>query len=560
MALVIVIQGVLVTGIVQPKAGSLTQNVPQHENVYQSAGLPGEKPLLANVLPNPGFEQVDSYGGPLQWNYYGSAYTGSNASYTGLTYGGSYSGLLEAMGTQQWGTDAYMYRYLTSAPFAMLSQRIILNLFWDVRQNPDIARWAYAYIRLEMYNGSSWFYIYYALSFGNNVGSNSTHSSWIRLNNTLDAWHQLNRNVTSDFEKCFLMPVPTNMMLYDMFFYAVSPQQATGKITMVIDEISLRNSTLYEYLLDSNGNFEMGNGANWNTKSSYDPARVALTAEHTEGNHAVNMSCSASGSGLNRYASLYQYSYRGLFTEPDGLVVQFDYMYKDAQGGGTGQYAYVYVSYSNRSISGNVFWYLGRGSDLFDDVNSTYYCYTRADGFGSRGVWHHVTADVGSLLKQNHITNVAVQYLTFYVNAGSSANSSVQLLVDRVSVVTDPLGDPGFEQDTNLYFGPVPSWDIWSGGAPYVSQTASARTGKWAANLTAYGGTSAAIYRSMWLEMDSSVFTDFYWKLDSSPYASSTYVVVRLSFQGGYEVDYVLANVEAPTLIAVGRQHTMPQG
>ncbi len=155
MALVIVIQGVLVTGIVQPKAGSLTQNVPQHENVYQSAGLPGEKPLLANVLPNPGFEQVDSYGGPLQWNYYGSAYTGSNASYTGLTYGGSYSGLLEAMGTQQWGTDAYMYRYLTSAPFAMLSQRIILNLFWDVRQNPDIARWAYAYIRLEMYNGST---------------------------------------------------------------------------------------------------------------------------------------------------------------------------------------------------------------------------------------------------------------------------------------------------------------------------------------------------------------------------------------------------------------------
>ncbi len=47
----------------------------------------------------------------------------------------------------------------------------------------------------------------------------------------------------------------------------------------------------------------------------------------------------------------------------------------------------------------------------------------------------------------------------------------------------------------------------------------------------------------MWLEMDSSVFTDFYWKLDSSPYASSTYVVVRLSFQGGYEVNYVLANV-----------------
>ena len=540
--IVLLAQGIFVSQTAGPAQSSSQTQLPEPKGTSQTATLPGEKPLIANVIQNSGFEDLSYSGTPVGWNTYGSSYSRQNTSYMGLVHDGAYSGRLEAKGTNTWGGDSQIARSFYSTPRPYLTQGITLDSYSYVVSNPDLLTSGQFWMQLDIYAGGNYVQVYYFLSF-HNLPSNYTWGAYYLLNSSIGNWNHLQRNVTRDYEAWF-GTVQSTFYLYSVRYYMYSPSQPTGLLETVIDDLSVTNRTSYQFA--PNGDFENGNGNYWSTYGQYEPTILSQTSDHTEGSFAFNMSCSATQPNMYGYAYLSDnYNYPGAYfgTTPGDCIIECDYKYQDTHNGGSDQCVYLYAYFQNRSTSVQAYWYLGTDLDGFPFSNGSNYFYMKANGFGIRGTWNHLFADVGLLFKEKHITNVAITTVSLTLNLGQRANSSVQVLIDDLSMYTYPLGDPGFEQDSNLSFDPVPSWFVNYGGSPYVSHSSSSRTGNWAANLTAYSGVTAGIYRDSWFEIDPGTFTDFYWRLDVLPPNLYAIAVVTLTFDYSWNLNYILASV-----------------
>ena len=234
---------------------------------------------------------------------------------------------------------------------------------------------------------------------------------------------------------------------------------------------------------------------------------------------------------------------QGLYAaQPGSGIMEFDWKYYDTHNGGTDQQAYLYFYAENQSFYCVVSVYLGRDLNINLQTNDTYDIYVNATGFGHRGSWQHEVLDLGSLLQQVNIRNVDIDQITFWVNVGNQANSSVTLLVDNFQYRTYPTIDPGFEQDwywsgTN----PVTGWVTEGAAYPYVNRTHSAHSGNWAANITVHDTTGAGLYRDPFVKVDESLFTDFWFKVNGITSVGTNYAYVTLWFDGGFSLTYVVA-------------------
>jgi hypothetical protein len=105
-----------------------------------------------------------------------------------------------------------------------------------------------------------------------------------------------------------------------------------------------------------------------------------------------------------------------------------------------------------------------------------------------------------------------------------------------------PAGDPGFEADWHWTSSdPIIHWADSGAGYPYINITTDSHSGNYAANLTTWNGPNTYAYRSMFVPLDESIYTDFWWRLDylnGNPYTIS---YVRLTFEGGYNLYYFTA-------------------
>jgi hypothetical protein len=546
--IMIILVTFLIQGAIYSGPSLLTSTLEPTRSIWteprvEPAGAGGESPLVTNVIRGSGYEQTDSFGAPANWATYGSCYTWQNASYTSLTYAGGYSGRIVAKATPQWGGQSYLAYQTYTPPTPKLTQGVSLDFYTYIVSNPDLAQGSYYFAQIEVSCASSTRYIYYLLSYRSlTVFSNNSYSTYIGLNATLGSWQHLQRNVTADYELRF-GAAQSSFFVSCVYWTFYSARPGTGPCESVIDEASLFNRTAYEFL--QNGDFEDGDGSKWSSSGLNWPGYVYTTAVCTEGSQAANMTVRNQGPNGYGYAYLAQwFSYpQGLYAAQPGTgVLEFDWKYSDTHNGGSSQVAYFTMYLENTTFYCNVNIYLGRDMDYFPYTNTTNYICLRANGFGNRTAWQHQVTDLGALLEEKGISNIDIENLMFWTLTSTTANSSVTLLIDRFGFRTYPTIDPGFEQDWAWSpSNPVPSWLSIGTGYPYVNLTPSAHSGKRAANITAYAGTYAGLYRNEYVSIEPQIYTDFWYQVKSSTSVGFSYAYVALYLNSGFGVYYILA-------------------
>ncbi|MFW9994317.1 MAG: Ig-like domain-containing protein [Candidatus Odinarchaeota archaeon] len=522
----------------------------------KTANIPPEDAIAkTNVLKHGSFEEVNTNGAPKGWSSSTSIYGKQDFAYQEEVYNGDYSGLVEAKGTLVSSGDesAHYSLYDLYAASLKLTENLNYSQWYKISMTEgDLMEGGTVSVRVRIIDGGNWRSMYYYLSYSifnePQPGWNSTNECYFSLNQSLSQWQNFARNISSDYEDAFSATL-TNQYVRDLYFTIHSPDNASGLTRLIIDDVSLKNGTDYQYM--KNGDFENGNHLPWETPGYTAPGSVTLTgSEATDGSNAVNLSCSAISSYSNGRSTLYHYfdfDYPRTYypDEPGSLLVEFDWLYKGTDGGYE-ENAYIYFYLSNESYSTNLYCYLGRSYNDFSMENNTQasysYIYFTATAFGSRGSWQHQRIDLYDFLSAFQINNeLAINFIEIRASIGYKETSSVELLIDNFKVISYPSGDPGFEKD--WYDSATPPLAGWIfNNYPYANITAESRTGNLAVNVTSYNDINGGIYRDTYVEIDNKFFTAFWWRLNTLTSGSNTYSYFTLTFEGGYYLDYYIAH------------------
>jgi hypothetical protein len=311
---------------------------------------------------------------------------------------------------------------------------------------------------------------------------------------------------------------------------------------LLVDDISITNSTADEFV--ENGDFE--GSAAWNYPNQNAGFITTTDVYSTDGIKSANLTAANTMGATYSYASIEDwYNYpRGFYpSNPGECVVEFDWMYTDTTNGGSSQQSSFYIYFDNESGSGySIAYRLGRGDDFFSGTNSTNNLYIQAPDFGTRGVWNHLAIDLYDIANAANLTDGIFYDFYFDTQTGSESNSTVTLFVDDYRMNCYPSGDPGFEGDWYWTTAdPIIHWYDSGAGYPYINITTDSHSGNYAANLTTWNGPNPYAYRSMFVPLDESIYTDFWWRLDYLNGNPDTISYVRLTFEGGYNLYYFTA-------------------
>jgi len=490
------------------------------------------------------FEESDADGGPADWTYSGSAFSRGDVTYQDLVANGSYAGRLQARGSKQSETNSYIAQYQSTG---FIDESPELEFWWYTVSAPDLAAGGYSYAQVQLNNGSNYF-LYYYLTVGSSYLSNTSSRTCYFLNDSALQWNHFTQNILDDFNARSGWSAASNLELLQLTFYIRSPQDASGMSEYVIDDVSITNSTAYDYLLTRNGNFELGNGVYWDNYVQNEDSYVTLTEEATNGDKALNLTTANLIDNSQCTTNIWQYlgyPYGILPHAPDILLLDFDWCYSDTLYGDS-QYAYLNVVFDNDTYWSNVQIFLGNNMNWSLSANYTAsgysYYYIEGPGFGSRDVWNHFHLDIYDLAMDLGFYDIGVTNVGLVVESRGLAGAVTTLLVDAFRVLCYPTGFAGFESETDgrISGNPIPGW-YRQGSDSYYNHTMDSRSGNRAANITVTSGTSGALYRDIYTQLDSSSFIDFWWRIDDFTSTSSGYSYLELRLEGSYYVRYYLA-------------------
>lgn len=522
-----------------------------------STGAGGEEILLSNIIQNGNMEEQDAAGGPADISYWGSTYQYIDPTYQADVYAGSYACYMAGMGTEQGPANTQNYRYLTDIPErAYIDQKINLDFYYKLVANPDLTIGGSVYFFVRVYTISASYHLVYYLSENTFSHINNSNYVYIDMRGSIGSWINFNRNITYDFEDGF--GAATDPYVVQLYFFVYSPTNPTGFVEFIIDEVSVTNSTAFNFL-SNNGDFEAGSGYLWSS-SKYGPGSAFITtADHTEGTSALNMTAFAYYDNSIAYENVITYFYvgddppRGYYaTAPGDFVISFDWKYSDTTSGGGNQNAFLQLQLQNTSTLVYIYYYIGEISDIIPPYNYTSpsYCeyYLGVTNFGSRDVWNKETIDLYPVLSMLGLNDLSILYAYFGIYAGFNLGDRVTLLIDDFKIVTYPLGDPSFEQD--YYWStsnPIVSWGE-NKNYLFVNLTSAAHTGNHALNISSYSSQGYVyVDRNCWLPVNESLYTDFWWKIDSIS-DLNTFTTYEIILNGGYTLNYVLGKSQSMAL------------
>ena len=523
------------------------QSIPVFENIFSTDAIGGEDSLKENIIPDQGFAEEDSAGGPEYFYYGGTTYAISNSSYQDNVHSGSYSGYLANKGTLQSTGYAYNYRSFASI---LLNYSVTLDFWYNPYGNPDILAGGEIYAYVQCYTGSTWPTLYYYFSRDSPLSTNGTNGFY-DMRSGLSSWLHFDRNITRDYEEA-IGPVTPTTMIQGVYFYARSPSGSpTGYTELIIDDVSLTNDTGYEFL--QNGDFEFGNGNYWYTYSNGPSSSEITYNDFTEGNSALNITAKSYFDDSTSYCytrrNIYvgsNYYYKSFqAVQPEDVMINFDWKYSDVENGGDSQYAYFRIFAQNSTLTYNLYFYLGHDSDNYVNTNSTssgqIIRYYNASGFGTRDSWNHFTLDLYELSVIENILEIPIRQVEFYLYSGNQQNATTQLLVDNFDLTTYPTGDPSFEMDFAWNQNdPVIAWDN-SGNHLYTNITSDAHTGNYAANITSHNSYGISqVSRNLYLPIDNNLYADFWWKLEHITDTDGDYSEIYFVLNGSYTLHYLL--------------------
>ncbi len=531
------------------------QTIPEMDDIWETNAVGGEEYLKSNIVPDGGFYEENSNGGPTEFYYGGSAYSITNSSYQDDVHAGSYSAYMAAKGTSQFSETATNSQGIDSG--TRLNESISVDFWYNPYANPDLNEGGQIYTYIRFYTGTSWVNIYYYFSRFDSLSANSTNG-YYDMRGSLSSWFHFRRNVTEDYEEA-IGPINPNIEIRTIYFSSYSPNEPTGFTELIVDDVSVTNRTADEFI--RNGDFETGDGSYW-SNSIVGPTSVTITQnDYTEGTSALDLQAEAyydtSTSYLYCERSIYigwNYFAKSYQTfQPGDVMLNFDWKYSDTFNGGVNQNAQFYIMANNGTYSYYFYYYLGQETDTVTSSNysqpSYKYRYFTADGFGTRDTWQRFSLDLYELSVLENVLEMPITTIGFRVNAGYEENSTTQLLVDDFDLTTYPTGDPSFELDFGWHPNdPVIGWNN-VGNQQYTNITSDAHSGNYAANVSSYNSFGASqVRRSMYLPIENNLYTDFWWKLDKMTSHASNYAAVDIQLSDNYHLYYILGASDSTIL------------
>ncbi len=528
-------------------------------NLVPNAPYGGVENIKSNMLRDSGFEEEDAIGGPKEFSAWGTASVIVDSAYTTEVYAGSYGGYLSVEGTEQISAYATNQRYLPSiSQYSYMNEIIYLDFYYNCKSNPDIGNYAQAYVYFQVMSDIGNIYMYYLFSSSIFPSANDSYNAYFDVRGSLNTWINIDRNFTEDFISAFPARNIDVSYIRNIYFTCNSPQNPTGPIVMLFDEVSITNDTGFEYLAD-NGDFEDGDSYPWQTQRS-DPGFVYTTEnDYTEGSQSLNLTAYSPTASAYSEAMCDLALYAGWQTVPKGYFAQqpgdlvFDFKWKYTDTLTNDEQAYFYIFSQNDTYSNGVFYFLGDSDDIIGAyTNQSYATYSQyfleAPDFGIRNTWNHFILDFYDIMQTLNLVNLPTYYVGFQAHA-DGPNCRAQLLVDEFQIITYPTGDPTFDNDfTWSGSDPIPLW-MTPGEDSLVNITTDAHSGNYAANLTSYGGnTNVYCRRNMHLPVVNNLYTDFWWRLDKiTGGANWAYSLITLRLESK-SINYVIGKSVAATL------------
>ena len=500
--------------------------------------------LKINVNQNPSFESMNSEDWPDSYSGYMTGYRYADPAYTSVVCNGSYAAYVAAQSVPGAGlVQASIYQYFGLTPYPIISNSMTIEFNWNTLNNLDLDIASRVYLFVQTTNSvGNYHEIRYYLSNSVFYINNSTSVTAYLWNFTIGNWNHFSRNVTADFNANPLIgPADSTRRITYLTWYVEEPSGSRNKLEFLLDDVSLDNGTYSDYVL--NGDFESGDGANWN---HYDatPIYVSQSTDSTDGTYSLNMTSGVvSSDSTPAYGAVrrsYTYPIGYYVDQPGDIILKFDWKHNRILGS-IYQYSTLRVTFENETGSYLCNFVIGYGGDeLIGLSNSTTNYYFGVEGFNIRNTWHHAELDLYQYLSVfGNLTGTIDQFYMYVPNTGSQFS----LLVDDFRVVASVTGDPGFEQDWyDDGTTPFAGWNIYGGYTVTQSRVTDAFAGNYACNITPYTNfdNSGGVVRPMSFEVSPDDFLNAWWRLDSITDADSSFANIRLELDGGYSLNYLL--------------------
>ncbi len=485
------------------------------------------------------FEATDNSGKPLTpLTLDGSEYSESNGTYQAITHGGSYSGVLSSHG-EIFSGDAYLHRYFSNYPF--VDENLQGTFFYYLPPINKIDPGDVAYLYVSFSNTTSYYSVYYYLMLeATGIPSNQTNTKYLILNTTsFGTWQFFTRNFTRDFETLFGTISPP-LYLSSFRYYLYNSVGSSNQIILIVDDVSLKNSTNYDYFA-ANGDFEQGDNMYW---SRHEPSQSYYTtsSDSVEGNQSFNMTIKkfapdASGYEDLRWADYYEprghYPYK-----PNTTLVTFSWKYNGTSNGG--QHVYLEIQARNSSRHYVIQYYLSYDSQEPLPSNTSQTIIVSSPSLGTKNTWINETIDLYDLFWKLNYTNLLTYSFSFRIQLGLQANSSGTILFDDLKFLAHLNGDPEFEYVDNGTTYPIPGWRNIGNNA-FLHHVKYSNTENWIANITSYGNDQANLlrYYNNWRVTDS-LYLSFTWRIDQLNIEGNTMAYARITFDNSRELWYIL--------------------
>lgn len=505
--------------------------------------------LTANVLSNGGFEENDSTGMPYDYSVTSSPLLNVEFDYQPAR-SGSYAANIIAAGSHN--NYAYSYLYQNFASNYYLYEILYADSWYNLTQNPDLDRsnQVQAYFSYT-FSGASYKVLRYIISYSGFTSSNSSTITYFLRNSTYLEWHNLNLNLTSDFDAAYGPNSHLGHYLSSLYIYVIGPNRPTGNFEMLVDDVSITNNTGTEII--NNGGFESGS-THWFHDSRSTGYVEVTELDYTEGNQALNLTVAneiegGSKQGGYAYAEKYYTYPRATWfcTEPGSVIIDFYWKVHEEEGKSwvNDQYAELLITIRHPELPTYQYRYLHiilvSHSDGFPSTNTTDSLYIASENFGTRDTWVHERIDLYDIFAPLGFLNASIYQVRLNAQLGKQQDSKIEFLVDNFNLRIYPLGDPGFEQDWHPSYT-FTGWYYQSSSSDYTNKIVS-YDGTNAANISAYNGlTFNNLYRStssIWLEIAEGIEFDFWWRLQKLDGLSAT-ARVYLNFEGGKSIYYML--------------------
>ncbi len=535
--------GAMVFSAGSPVASNIIDTSQRGNNNLSDGPVPVE-PLNLNVRSNPSFEIVNPNGIPTGYSAYGSTYQYTNTSYQDLVANGLYAGLVEAKGSDMNIANSYIRNTASFSPQPFLIDGPQLSFMWNVLTNPDILLGSRVYLYVQTTNSTGYAQsLYYYFSHTTLGLTNSSMSAHFYMNDTLNQWNDFDRNITEDYQDVSeLGSFDSSRFIQYVWLYAYSLVGATGKIQVVFDDFVLDDGSYSGWF--SNGDVESGEGSGWSSYLS-SLTQIFQSPDSTHGSYSVELNIPEIQFSSTAYCSIYDsiafYPAGYYAAYPGQTTIDFDWFYSDTPGL-RWQYSYLHLNFQYMSTTYNVYAYLGHGNDNPSSTNSTTSKHVNITGFGSRNSWQHSVIDLYDYVMMFGTPNMTLYRMEFYCYA-TDVGAAVITRIDDFQILTDPTGDPGFEvQWFSSAETPFAGWYMWNGETGVISRTSDAHSGLVACNLTVVENDYAGVRRPINLQIDSSLLTDFWWRLDDVTNAGFGWAYLELSFNNSYYVNYRLGH------------------